>query len=133
MSVADNVLAKVRDSVLPALPPGMTLTVASNDSTFVLEMVAALEDHLLEGTLLAALVVWLFLRNLRSTLIVSLAIPVSLLGAVALMYFLGYTFNTITLLAPLSGQLADRGQALANAAQLALAGPGSPPLACISV
>ena len=99
VSVADNVLAKVRDSVLPALPPGMTLTVASNDSTFVLEMVAALEDHLLEGTLLAALVVWLFLRNLRSTLIVSLAIPVSLLGAVALMYFLGYTFNTITLLA----------------------------------
>ncbi len=99
VSVADNVLAKVRDSVLPALPPGMTLSVASNDSTFVLEMVAALEDHLLEGTLLAALVVWLFLRNLRSTLIVSLAIPVSLLGAVALMYFLGYTFNTITLLA----------------------------------
>lgn len=42
---------------------------------------------------------WLFLRNWRSTLIIALAIPVSLLGAIALMYFLGYTFNTVTLLA----------------------------------
>lgn len=77
----------------------MNLAVVSNDSTFVLEMVAALKSHLFEGTLLAALVVWLFLRSWRSTLIVALAIPVSLLGAIALMYFLGYTFNTVTLLA----------------------------------
>ena len=98
VAVADGVLDKVEKEIVPALPPGVKLTVASNDSSFVVEMVNALEDHLFEGTLLAALVVWLFLRNLRSTLIVALAIPVSLLGAVALMYFLGYTFNTITLL-----------------------------------
>ena len=56
------------------------------------------EEHILLGTGLTALVVWLFLVNLRSTLIIAAAIPVSLLGAVAVMYFSGYTFNTMTLL-----------------------------------
>lgn len=99
VAIADQVLKRVEQQVRPSLPPGIELTVVSNDSVFVLDMVSALKDHLLEGTLLAALVVWLFLRHGRSTIIVSLAIPVSLLGAIALMYFLGYTFNTITLLA----------------------------------
>ena len=56
------------------------------------------EEHILLGTGLTAVVVWLFLVNLRSTLIIAAAIPVSLLGAVAVMYFSGYTFNTMTLL-----------------------------------
>ncbi|MBI4715309.1 MAG: efflux RND transporter permease subunit, partial [Nitrospirae bacterium] len=51
------------------------------------------------ATLLAATVVLLFLKSLRSTLIIATAIPVSLLGAVAVMYFSGFTFNTLTLLA----------------------------------
>lgn len=99
VAIADEVLRRIESQIRPSLPPGMNLAVVSNDSTFVLEMVAALKSHLFEGTLLAALVVWLFLRSWRSTLIVALAIPVSLLGAIALMYFLGYTFNTVTLLA----------------------------------
>ena len=43
--------------------------------------------------------VWLFLRSVRSTLIIATAIPVSLLGSIAVMYFSGYTFNSITMLA----------------------------------
>lgn len=62
-------------------------------------IVAALEEHILLGTLLTALVVWTFLRSPRSTLTVAAAIPVSLLGSVALMYFSRFTFNTMTLLA----------------------------------
>jgi len=58
----------------------------------------SLEEHLIAGTLLTALIVLLFLKNLRSTIIIAVAIPVSLLGAVAVMYFLGYTFNTMTML-----------------------------------
>ena len=58
----------------------------------------SLEEHLISGTLLTALIVLLFLKNLRSTIIIAVAIPVSLLGAVAVMYFLGYTFNTMTML-----------------------------------
>ncbi|WP_054285199.1 efflux RND transporter permease subunit [Gulbenkiania mobilis] len=99
VAIAAEVLRRLDAQVRPALPSGLSLTVASNTADFINEMVAALKDHLVEGTLLAALVVWLFLRNWRATLIISLAIPVSLLGAVALMYFMGYTFNTITLLA----------------------------------
>ena len=54
--------------------------------------------ELYPGALLTALVVLLFLKNMRSTIIIAVAIPVSLLGAIAVMYFLGYTFNTMTML-----------------------------------
>ena len=66
---------------------------------FIREIVRPLKQHLVEGTMLAALVVWLFLRSVRSTLIIATAIPVSLLGAIAVMYFVGYTFNSMTMLA----------------------------------
>ena len=77
----------------------MKITVVSNDAVFILEIVNSLKEHLIEGTLLAALVVWFFLRSLRSTLIVALAIPVSLMGAIAVIYFFGYTLNSLTMLA----------------------------------
>ncbi len=99
VAIVDAVKGVMEEELLPQLPPGMRLTVASNQATVIEEIVAALEEHLLTGTLLAALVVWLFLKNFRSTLIIAVAIPVSLLGAVAAMYFAGYTFNTMTLLA----------------------------------
>jgi len=98
VSIAREVRRRLETELRPALPPGMRLTVASDDSTFIVDMVDALQEHLVQGTLLAALVVWLFLRNLRATGIVALAIPVSLLGAIAAMYFAGYTFNRLTLL-----------------------------------
>lgn len=88
----------VRD-IRPQLPPGIEISIAQNDATIIREIVASLEQHLVEGTLLAGLVVWFFLRSFRSTLIIATAIPVSLLGAVAVIYFLGYTFNQMTLLA----------------------------------
>jgi HAE1 family hydrophobic/amphiphilic exporter-1 len=50
------------------------------------------------GTLFAALVVFAFLKSLRSTMIISVAIPVSLLGAIMVMYFAGFTFNKMTML-----------------------------------
>ena len=99
VAIVDAVLARLDSQIRPTLPPGLRLDIAGNSADFIREMVRALQEHLLEGTLLAALVVWMFLRNWRATLIVALAIPVSLLGAVAVMYFLGYTFNAISLLA----------------------------------
>lgn len=99
VKIIDSVLQRVDEEVRPELPPGLNLTVVQNDSIFINEMVDSLKNHLLEGTLLAALVVLLFLRSLRSTLIIAVAIPVSLMGAVAIMYFFGYTFNSVTLLA----------------------------------
>ncbi len=84
---------------MPQLPPGLELYISSDDSVYIVELIDSLKEHLLGGTIFAALVVWLFLRNVGATLIVAAAIPVSLLGSVLVMFFLGYTLNTVTMLA----------------------------------
>jgi HAE1 family hydrophobic/amphiphilic exporter-1 len=99
VAIIEAVLARMQDEIQPQLPPGLELHVIQNDALFIDEMVRSLKSHLVEGTLLAALVVWLFLKSFRSTLIIATAIPVSLFGAIAVMYFFGYTFNSVTLLA----------------------------------
>ncbi len=98
VAIIDEAKRRLRSEILPQLPPSMRLSVVVDDANLITAIVEALQSHLFEGTLLAALVVWLFLRNLRSTLIVATAIPVSLLGAIAGIYFAGYTFNVMTLL-----------------------------------
>jgi len=99
VAIVEKVKAKLENELRPQLPPGLQLHIVSNDAVFILEIVNSLKEHLVEGTLLAALVVWVFLRSVRSTLIISLAIPVSLAGAIAVIYFFGYTLNSLTLLA----------------------------------
>ena len=99
VDIIERAKARVETEIRPQLPPGLSLTVVSNDALFILEIVQSLKEHLIEGTLLAAAVVWLFLRSLRSTLIIALAIPVSLMGAIAVIYFFGYTLNSLTMLA----------------------------------
>ena len=98
VAIVDEVLRRMDEELIPQLPPGMELRIAHNDGDLIRSIVDALEEHLISGALLTALVVWLFLKNFRSTVIIAAAIPVSLLGAVAVMYFLGYTFNTMTML-----------------------------------
>ncbi len=98
VAIIERVKDKLDQELRPLLPPGLQLHIVSNDAVFILEIINSLKEHLLEGTILAALVVWLFLLSVRSTLIVALAIPVSLMGAVAVIYFAGYTLNSLTLL-----------------------------------
>ncbi len=99
VAIVDAVKEKLKNEIIPQLPPGMQIDTASNDGDFIEESVAALKDHITMGTLFAALVVFLFLKSFRSTLIISTAIPISLLGAIMVMYFSGFTFNKMTLLA----------------------------------
>ena len=99
VAIIETVQARIEQEIEPQLPPGMELHVIQNDALFIDEMVQSLKSHLVEGTLLAALVVWLFLKSFRSTLIIATSIPVSLFGSIAVMYFFGYTFNSVTLLA----------------------------------
>ncbi len=99
VAIIEAVQQRIADEIEPQLPPGLQLHVIQNDALFIDEMVDALKSHLIEGTLLAALIVWLFLKSFRSTLIIATSIPVSLFGAIAVMYFFGYTFNSVTLLA----------------------------------
>ena len=98
VEIIKEVERRLDEEIRPNLPPGMKLEISTNDSIFINQMVASLKEHLFTGTILAALIVFIFLRSMRSTLIIATAIPVSLLGAIAVMYFSGYTFNSMTLL-----------------------------------
>jgi len=99
VAIIDEVERRLEKEIRPNLPPGMHLEISTNDSIFINQMVSSLKEHLLEGTLLAALIVFIFLRSMRSTLIIATAIPVSLLASISVMYFSGFTFNSMTLLA----------------------------------
>ena len=99
VDIIKEVERRLETDVRPNLPAGMKLEISTNDGIFINQLVASLKEHLVEGTLFAALIVLIFMRSLSSTLMICLEIPVSLLGAIAVMYFAGYTFNSMTLLA----------------------------------
>ena len=81
------------------LPPGVTLRIIRDQSVFINASIASLEEHLLFGSLLASLVVFLFIRNLRSVVIASLAIPTSIIATFTLLKAMDFTLNNMTLLA----------------------------------
>ncbi|MFT3776287.1 MAG: efflux RND transporter permease subunit [Minicystis sp.] len=97
VAVASAVRAKV-DEIQRSLPEGMKVEILSDTTRFIEESVHEIELELGLALVLTALVCWLFLGSLSSTLNVVLAIPMSLLGTVAAIYFLGFTLNTFTLL-----------------------------------
>lgn len=99
VEIIDAVKKKLDEEIIPNLPPGLNLEISSNDSIFINQIVNSLKEHLVEGTLFAALIVLIFMRSFSSTVMICLEIPVSLFGAIAVMYFAGYTFNSMTLLA----------------------------------
>ena len=99
VDIINKIKAKLNNDIRPNLPPGVTVKISTDDSIFIKSMVRSLQAHIVEGTLLAAFVVFLFLMSIRSTFIIAIAIPISLLGAIAAMYFFGFTFNSMTLLA----------------------------------
>ena len=98
VAIVNEIKRRMAEELIPQLPPGIELGIAHDDGELTQGVIDSLEEHLISGALLTALVVLLFLKNIRSTIIIAVAIPVSLLGAIAVMYFLGYTFNTMTML-----------------------------------
>ena len=99
VDIINKIKERIETQIRPSLPPGLELKVSTDDSIYIKSMVKSLQNHILEGTLLAALVVLFFLKSLRSTFIIAIAIPISLFGSIAVMYFYGFTFNSMTLLA----------------------------------
>ncbi|MBI3912557.1 MAG: efflux RND transporter permease subunit [Armatimonadetes bacterium] len=81
------------------LPAGYRMEVVRDDSTYIEASTHTVQEHLILGGFLAALVVLLFLGNLRSTLIAAVAIPTSIVATFTLMSAMGYTLNILTLLA----------------------------------
>jgi len=98
LSVARAVKAEL-PKVQQALPEGMRVRVAFDRSVFIEESIAAVYRTLGEALVLVVLVIFFFLRSWRATLIPFVTIPVSLIGAFAFLYALGFSVNILTLLA----------------------------------
>jgi multidrug efflux pump len=82
-----------------SLPHGMKIDIAYDSSVFIERSIDSVFKTIGEAVLLVVLVIFFFLRNFRATLVPLVTIPLSLVGAFALMYAFGFTINTLTLLA----------------------------------
>ena len=76
--------------------PGIKLTMFFDNARFIERSIHAVQEHVMIGSVLVVLIIFLFLRNFRSTLIVCTSIPISVVGTFALLYFAGLTLNTMT-------------------------------------
>ena len=81
------------------LPPGVQVEIANDNSVFIDRSIKAVFQTIVEASVLVALVIFVFLRTLRASIIPLLTIPVALIGAFALMALAGFSINTLTLLA----------------------------------
>jgi HAE1 family hydrophobic/amphiphilic exporter-1 len=85
--------------VIPTLPHDLQFSIIRDQSEFIENSLHAIEEHLIIGGLLAALVVFIFLWNFRSTIISAIAIPTSIIAAFAFLAAVGYSLNQMTMLA----------------------------------
>jgi len=76
--------------------PGVKLTVLDDSAIFIERAINNVKEHALVGGILVVLIIFAFLRDFRSTLIVCTSIPISVIGTFALLYFGGFTLNTMT-------------------------------------
>ncbi|HXF05461.1 MAG TPA: efflux RND transporter permease subunit [Blastocatellia bacterium] len=94
-----NALKDRLEQIRPTLPPDVRVDVVRDQSEYINSSFRAIRDHLIEGGFLAALVVFLFMWNWRSTIIAAVAIPTSIISTFALMYAADFTLNAQTMLA----------------------------------
>jgi multidrug efflux pump len=98
LEVSRSVRAEL-EALKQVLPEGMVVNIGFDQATFIEESIKRVFITIFEAVALVILVIFLFLRNWRATLVPVVTIPVALIGALALMWGLGFTINTITLLA----------------------------------
>ncbi|MFZ1935207.1 MAG: efflux RND transporter permease subunit [Thermoguttaceae bacterium] len=94
-----NQLKERLESLRSTMPKGYEVKVVRDQSIFIQAAVDTVEHHLLIGGALAAVIVFFFLANVRATLIAALAIPTSIIAAFAIVQYMGFTLNSLTLLA----------------------------------
>ena len=97
VTVAEEIRARLAEAK-KSLPDGIEARILQDNSEDVKASVDAVAEHLVIGAILAAVVVLLFLRNLRATLIAAIAIPTSIVGTFAVAKALGLTLNMLSLL-----------------------------------
>jgi HAE1 family hydrophobic/amphiphilic exporter-1 len=98
VALINNVKTRMAE-IIPTLPSDFRVAVVRDQSEFIENSLHAIEEHLVLGALFAAVVVFLFLWNLRATIISAFAIPTSIIAAFALIAAMGYSLNQMTMLA----------------------------------
>jgi hydrophobic/amphiphilic exporter-1 (mainly G- bacteria), HAE1 family len=98
VEVANNVKQRLKD-LEAILPAGYQLRIVRDEAQFIEASIKSVQEHLIVGSILAALVVWLFLGNFRSTMIAAISIPTSIIATFALVWYMGFTLNMLTMLA----------------------------------
>lgn len=98
IAVINNVKERMA-TIIPNLPPDMKVAIIRDQSEFIQNSLHAIEEHLVLGGLFAAIIVFLFLWNFRSTIIAALAIPISIIASFAAIAAMGYSLNQMTMLA----------------------------------
>ncbi len=98
VDVADAITAEL-PRIQEVLPPGVELTTAFDQSVYVKRTIEETINTLILAGVLVIIIIFVFLRNLRATIIPGLAIPVSVIGAFGIMYALDFSINNLTLLA----------------------------------
>jgi multidrug efflux pump len=98
LTIARN-LREMMPGIQAQLPPGVELKIGYDSTLFIDASIRSVYETILEAVVLVVLVIFLFLRSWRASMVPVVTIPVSLVGAFALMYAFGFTINTLTLLA----------------------------------
>jgi HAE1 family hydrophobic/amphiphilic exporter-1 len=98
VQMVDAVKERLAD-IEAVTPPGYKVTIVRDLSDFIRASIATVEEHLIVGSILAALVVLVFLWNWRSTIIAAIAIPTSIVATFGLIWYEGFTLNSMTMLA----------------------------------
>jgi multidrug efflux pump len=98
LSVSQAIQAEL-PRIQQSLPPGVAINTAFDQSVFVQISIEEAQKTLMIAALLVVIIIFIFLRNLRATIIPGLAIPTSIVATFAIMYFLGFSINNFTLLA----------------------------------
>ncbi len=98
VALISNVKQRMAE-IIPTLPKDFKIAIVRDQSEFIENSLHAIEEHLVLGAIFAAVVVFFFLWNFRSTIIAALAIPTSIIAAFALIAAFGYSLNQMTMLA----------------------------------
>lgn len=97
INIADSII-KILPSIR-AIGPDYNVDIVNDSTEYVRSAIASVKFDLVLGSVLAVVIVLLFLRNTQITVISAITIPISVLGTLAMMMFMGYTLNMMTLLA----------------------------------
>ncbi|MCH2185635.1 efflux RND transporter permease subunit, partial [Myxococcota bacterium] len=97
VAVADAVRAEVK-AIQAELEPGLHFEIAIDSSRFIRDSIRDVQATIGQAAILVIFVIYIFLRSIRATIVPAVAIPVSIIGTFAVLYFMGYSINTLTLM-----------------------------------